>query len=189
MPATLLTAPAEEPLTLAEAKAFLRLDHDDDDTLVAALIASARLHVEALTRRALVTQTWRVTRDAWPANGRLALLPAPVRNIVSVTVAAAGGAVQAVPAESFDADFAAAPAVLAFAPGSLPAPGMRKAGIAVTFEAGYGAAADVPAPLRQAVRLIAAHYYENRGALPGNGAAPLPASLAPLVAPYRVLAL
>jgi uncharacterized phiE125 gp8 family phage protein len=64
MASIMLTGPAAEPLTLAEAKDFLRVTQDDDDSVVAALIASARILVEAQTRRALMTQQWRIVRDA-----------------------------------------------------------------------------------------------------------------------------
>src|SRR5215813_11576117 len=73
MSAILLTAPALEPVSLDEARAFLRVEHHDDDEVIAALIAGARLHVEAATRRALITQSWRLDFDAWPQDGRLAL--------------------------------------------------------------------------------------------------------------------
>ena len=63
MSAILLTAPAAEPLSVAEAKAFLRVEHDDDDAMIASLIAAARNHVEALTRCGLITQTWRIVLD------------------------------------------------------------------------------------------------------------------------------
>jgi hypothetical protein len=59
MSALLLTAPAVEPLSLTEAKAFLRVEHNDDDELIAALAAGSRIHVETQTRRALITQRWR----------------------------------------------------------------------------------------------------------------------------------
>lgn len=75
MPAILLTPPAAEPLSLAQAKAFLRVEHDDDDELIAALIAGSRLHIEAQTRRALMTQSWRLVRDAWPQDGLVEVLP------------------------------------------------------------------------------------------------------------------
>ena len=55
MPSILLSGPAAEPITLAAAKQFLRVEHGDDDDVIAALIAAARIHVEAATRRALVT--------------------------------------------------------------------------------------------------------------------------------------
>ena len=57
MSSILLTAPAAEPLTLDEARAFLRVEYHDDDAVIAALIAGARLHIEAQTRRALITQS------------------------------------------------------------------------------------------------------------------------------------
>jgi hypothetical protein len=50
---------------------FLRVEHDDDDAVISALIAAARSHIEALTRLMLLTQTWRRVGDAWPADGRL----------------------------------------------------------------------------------------------------------------------
>ncbi len=68
--AILLTGPAIEPLSLVEAKAFLRVATSDDDDVIAALIADARFHVEAQTRRALITQNWRMALDARPDDGR-----------------------------------------------------------------------------------------------------------------------
>ena len=56
---------------------------------------------------------------------------------------------------------------------------------------GYGdAAIDVPEPLRQAIRLLVAHWYENRGLIvPAASIAVLPATVAALIAPYRMLSL
>jgi uncharacterized phiE125 gp8 family phage protein len=71
MSAILLTAPAVEPVPLDEAKAYLRVEHSDDDDVIAALIAGSRIHVEAQTRRALITQSWRISADNWPEDGRL----------------------------------------------------------------------------------------------------------------------
>jgi uncharacterized phiE125 gp8 family phage protein len=53
MSSILLTARAVEPLSLAGAKAFLRVETSDDDDVIGALIAGSRIHVEAQTRRAL----------------------------------------------------------------------------------------------------------------------------------------
>ena len=72
-----------------------------------------------------------------------------------------------------------------------PQPGARSAGIEIDVEAGYGATASaVPEPLKQAIRQLVAHWYENRGAgPPDESALRMPASVAALIAPYRVLAL
>ena len=79
MSSQLLTAPAIEPLSLNEAKAYLRVETGDDDDVVGALIAGARIHVKAQTRRALITQSWRISADVWPDDGRLTVLPAPLQ--------------------------------------------------------------------------------------------------------------
>ena len=65
----LVSPPAEEPVSLADAKAFARIDTDAEDTLVATLIAAARLSVEVRTKRVLITQGWRCFRDHWPPVG------------------------------------------------------------------------------------------------------------------------
>jgi hypothetical protein len=86
MSGILLNGPALEPVSLAEAKAFLRVEHDDDDEVIAALIAGARIHVETQTRRALITQSWRLTRDAWPQTGRIAVRPGPLQSLEAARV-------------------------------------------------------------------------------------------------------
>ena len=189
MPSILLSAPLVEPVTLDEAKATLRVEHDDDDDVIAALIAGARVHVEAQTRRALITQSWRLSRDSWPEDGRLKVLPAPLQALTAARVYDEGGGTRDVDAQAFVLDLAAS--ILAFAPWALPMPGRSVAGIELDVTVGYGDdASDVPEPLRQAIRLLVAHWYENRG-LVANGAAsaPLPQTVAALLAPYRMLAL
>ncbi len=58
MALVLTTAPAAEPISLAEAKAHLRIDADDEDALLTALIAAARMFVERTLGVALITQSW-----------------------------------------------------------------------------------------------------------------------------------
>jgi len=67
MSLTIVTPPAEEPVTLTEAKNHLRVDLSDDDSLISALIVAAREHAEAITRRAFITQTLKLSLDAFPA--------------------------------------------------------------------------------------------------------------------------
>jgi uncharacterized phiE125 gp8 family phage protein len=190
MSSVLLTPPATEPVSLAEAKAYLRVVHDDDDPLITALIAIGRTHVEAGTRRALIAQTWRHSRETWPTAGRIALLPAPLQELAAARVYDAEGNAQTIDAESFVLDTISVPGVVSFPPWSVPTPGRATAGIEIDFVAGYGETADdVPAPLRLAIRLLVAHWYENRGMVASGGVAPLPASVAELIAPYRVLSL
>jgi uncharacterized phiE125 gp8 family phage protein len=191
MPNILLTAPAVEPLTLAEAKAFLRVAHDDDDAVVTALIAAARAHVETATRRALIAQTWRLVRDAWPTDGRVAVTPAPLIDVVAARLRDEHGAAHALDVDAFSFVAGAVPAVLRFAPWSLPAPGVAANGIEIDVTIGHGASATaVPAPLIQAVRLLVAHWYEHRGiVVNGQPGAPLPQTIRALLAPFRAVSL
>jgi uncharacterized phiE125 gp8 family phage protein len=169
----------------------LRVETADDDDVIAALIAGARVHVEAQTRRALITQIWRLVRDEWPDDGRIAVLPAPLRALTAARVYRLDGTTQSIDPSAFVADMAQAPAVLSFVSGALPAPERPVAGIELDIEVGYGdTAADVPANLRHAIRLLVAHWYENRGLIAAGGAtAVLPETVQALLAPYRVLSL
>lgn len=181
----LIAGPAEEPVTLAEARAHLRLDADGEDTLLGALVTAARTALEAETRRAFVTQSWRLLLDDWPAKPiRLPL--APVQSVTAVTVATMSGAMVPLDPAFYEVDAKGEPPRIAAKRGQAwPMPATRLAGIAVDFTAGYGAAAAVPAPLKQAVLLLAAHWFENREPL-GNGAE-LPLTVSALVARYRRL--
>jgi uncharacterized phiE125 gp8 family phage protein len=185
MPSILLTPPAAEPLALDETRAYLRVEHADDDELIAALVAGARIHIEAQTRRALIAQSWRLVLDAWPADGRIAVRPAPLQALTAVRVYDANGDAQAIDIQAFVPDTTAS--ALAFMPWALPAPGRLAAGIELDVTVGYGDALAVPEPLRQAVRLLVVHWYENRGV---TGPGPLmPAGVAALLAPYRMVSL
>jgi uncharacterized phiE125 gp8 family phage protein len=79
MSSLLLTGPAIEPLSLDEAKAFLRVEHSDDDQVISALIAGARTHVETQSQVALITQGWRIVLDCWPQHGRIVVRPGPLK--------------------------------------------------------------------------------------------------------------
>ena len=69
MPSKLVAGPAAEPVTLAEVKLDLRIDSNDDDVLMSARITAARLAAEYITRRALLTQSWMLVMDQFPAPG------------------------------------------------------------------------------------------------------------------------
>ncbi len=63
----ILQSPACEPVSLREAKDYLRVEVDKDDALVTKLIKSARLLVEEFTSRSLIAQTWRLQIPSAPA--------------------------------------------------------------------------------------------------------------------------
>jgi uncharacterized phiE125 gp8 family phage protein len=118
-------------------------------------------------------------------------LPVPLIEIAAIRVFDADGAPQPLDVDDFDVDTLSAPAVLAFACCAPRAPGKLAAGIEIDIAVGYGdEPEDVPAPLRQAVRMLVAHWYENRGVIAASGeVASMPASVSSLIAPFRVLSL
>lgn len=182
---TLLQGPAVEPLGLDEAKAHLRLDGEDEDTLVGSLIATARSHIETALGLALITQTWRWQADRWPNSGVVDLMTRPVQRIDQIAVRQTDGTRQVVDASDYDVDFVAARVVPQS--GARPKPGIRSGGIEIEFVAGFGdAVADVPEPIRHALRLLTAHWYEVRNPVHiGSMATRVPETVSELLMPYR----
>lgn len=72
----LLSGPAVEPLDLATAKVWARIDSTGFDAILPMMIAAARQHAEQETGSKLITQTWRQELDDWPSSlDRVALFP------------------------------------------------------------------------------------------------------------------
>lgn len=208
---TVDTEPSAEPVTVAEAKTHLRVDGSDDDTYIGALVTAARQHVEHVTSRALVTQTLALTLDHFPgtAHGILDLrmrpeelrgrghdwvirLPrSPLQSVSSITYIDDAGASQTLAASKYDVDTSSlvpriTPAYSEVWPTTRPIPNA----VTVTFVAGYGAAADVPAALKQAMLVLIGTMYEHRETVVA-GAAPekVPHTFDYLTGPYRVATL
>lgn len=77
-----IVRPILEPVSLAELKLHLRIDHSDEDELLKLILLTARESVENFTARALLTQTWDICLDSFP-NGDFIELP--YGNLQSVT--------------------------------------------------------------------------------------------------------
>ena len=180
--------PAVEPVTLGEAKAHLRIDGSEEDTLLQSLVQAARVHLELVLARAFITQGWTYLRDAWPVGRELVLPLAPVASVNSVAVIAADGTRATLDPAAYLLDGSGSTPRLVLAGATpLPRPGRAGNGIEIVLVAGHGSTgADVPAPLRHAILLLAAHWYENRQPVEiGLAGEPLPLAIAELIAPYR----
>lgn len=76
------TEPAAEPVSLSEAKLFLRIDDSSRDEEILSAIMGARQYIEKITNRALLAQTWRIDLAGFGAGATL--FPANVRSINGV---------------------------------------------------------------------------------------------------------
>lgn len=184
----LLSGPTVEPITLAEAKAHLRVDASGEDSLIQSLIMASRLHIEAALDLALITQSWRHQRDVWPPSRVLILPLRPIQSLTAVTLHDDDATSRTLNVGDFVLDGHANPARLVWrGNGAVPAAGIIANGIEIDIVAGYGdAATDVPQPIRQALLLLIAHWYENREPVEiGATATTIPASVSELLMPYR----
>ncbi len=191
------TSPAALPVSLAEAKAHLRVDHNTDDVLISSYIAAATEALDGrdgLLGRALVTQRWRLVLDAFPAGPIVLPLP-PLRSVVALTYNPLDGSSAVTMSPSAysvagigDADKATiSPAAGLRWPSTSASPGA----VSVSFEAGYGDADDVPAPIRAAILQHVGTLYESRESVlvsqfGAKGASVLPHAYSDLIAPYRL---
>ncbi len=186
MTITTITPPASEPVSLAEAKLFLRADHDAEDGLITMLIAAAREAVEAAIGRALITRRVRESLDIWvreAAQGAVLGL-GPVTNVAAVRLLADNGSQSVIDPERYRLDGARDRPRLVFASG-LPATLRQIGGIEIEYDCGYAEdAADLPVALRLAVLQIVASLYELR-----QGEGPMPETARALMRPFAPMRL
>ena len=197
-----VTDAATEPVTTAEAKAFLRVDSDAEDTLIDAIITAARQRVEDYTGRALISQTWKLVQPTWPdarpfrtnwhpevSASAIELERSPLISVESVKYYPESGAAQAtlVAATYYHVLTGPTPGLVVLkSDQSWPDVYDRPDAVEVNFTAGYASASAVPKTLRQAVLLLISEMYELRTTVNvGNITSDLP-TIKALLDSYRV---
>jgi uncharacterized phiE125 gp8 family phage protein len=205
----IVTEPSEEPVTLAEAKLHCRVDHDEDDTHISALITAARQTAERELGRTLVTTTYRVYFHEFPHGHNEIELPyaAPLQSVTSLTYTDDGGTTTTWTGSGSDL-MSGSPLSVVEAhvdiythPGRIVLPGdslswptdnLKSASpIAITYVAGYGAATAVPVWAKQLMLLRIGHWYEHReeivlGKSVAIDAKPLPGAYSAILALYNI---
>jgi len=183
-----VTPPEKEPVSVDEVKAQLRVDYADEDGLIEAYVRAARETFERLLWRAFVTQTLALTLDVWPDGGALRLPRPPLQAVNSVTYTDAAGAVHTLDAATYVVDTTSTPGRVVLRAGQAwPSAALAPAaGVRVEYVAGYGEPKDVPEAARQAIRLLAAHWFEHREAVSeAKSLEDIPMGVWYLVAPLR----
>ena len=187
MSLTLTGAPALEPISLAEAKAHLRVDSTAEDTFISSLITTSRLQVEAILGLALIQQSWTWRFDAWPPQG-VELPLRPIISVASVRTQNSDLSYITIAADNYILDPQGPPPRLVPVGVGFAKPGVAALGVEIQFVAGFGSAAiDVPPPLRQAILLLTAHWFENREpVIAGASVTTFPDAVIGLLEPYRM---
>jgi hypothetical protein len=204
---TLVTGPASEPVTLAEAKAWARIDDDADDSVVTHLITAARMAAEEYLRRSLLSQSYRLTIDLtgdalgnflgdgvydlpvtalYGGMPRVIELPkGPVQSITSVTTYDLSDTSSIFSSSNYHVDAPGERLVLNY--GTIWPSNLRPiAACDILYVTGYGTAAtSVPAPIRQGILIHIASLYEQRGQC--EDAMDLPPGAKQLYNQYRIM--
>jgi uncharacterized phiE125 gp8 family phage protein len=187
----LVTGPTTEPISLAAAKAHLRVDHDDEDEYIDALITAARTHVENHTQRALLSQTWDYYTDSF-SGSYLTIPKLPVQSVTSVKYRITDGTETTWSALSYlvetrgDWQARLQPVYGGSWPSFSPYPVNA---VVIRFVAGYASVAAIPAPIIHAIKLMLGHLYTNREAsvTASVGSQVMTLGITNLLAPYRVM--
>jgi len=181
----LSVAPTVEPVTAAELHLHMRTTPAEFPD-AAAYITDARSEIETRTGVAMLTQSWRLALDRWPAGGEswwdgtrdgsiaelysnaqrsIALPRWPLASVTSVKVYdEASNETSVTVADTFDVDPYSIPGRMTLKAGQTWPIGLRAANaIEIIFVAGYTSAANVPPPLKRAVKQLAAYNHSHRG--------------------------
>ncbi len=192
-----VTEPEVEPvLKSRKPKTTCKVDLDitEDDDLIDGLITTARLWIEDITGRALITQTRDLFLDSWPRSRFFELPGAPLQSVASITYTDEDGGSNTFAASSYIVD-----ATSKRRPGRIwldddddwPTDALEPgASIAIRYTCGYGSAgSDVPRPIRQALLLMVGLHYEHREEAAASRRLEIkriPFGVRALLAPYRI---
>ena len=157
--------PAVEPVTVSELKTYARIDSATFDTMLGGYITACRQAIEKHTGRTLISTTYELYLDEFPAyNGESVLPYPPVQSISSIYYnQESDGVLTLLAASKYQTD------LVSLYPRIIPAydedwPDTRDMmnAVKVTYVAGYGAAAaNVPAPIKECIKAVATDLFEH----------------------------
>jgi len=168
-------------VSLAEAREWLHIDHEDEDATITSLIAAAQGHIdgpETVYGRSVSRQTLRLDLPGFPRRVRLPY--GPVRAVTTVKYRDPAGVQETLP----EAGYVTAGTIL-LPTGSWPATAGRPDAVSVTYSTGYEDA-EVPQAFRLAMRMMVAEWFNNREEGTDAQRFEVPFSVRRLLDPYRV---
>lgn len=160
------SAPTSRPLELAELKDYLRLDDGNNDDLnLTGLLDGVISQVEGWMGRALIQRTLKIWLDAAPERPWITLPYCPVRSVTGVTYFGDDDVETDLPSTVWIADSVGEPARIALRKSQVWPVDLRTINaLAITYVAGYADAGSVPKGIKEAIKMLCAHYYEGKGA-------------------------
>jgi len=192
MALTLVTAPTVEPVTVADIKSHLRIDTTDEDTLIEDYITAAREYCERYQNRAYITQTWNLTLNDFPDGDEIEIPLPPLQSITSIKYYGTDDTEYTLSTDDYmvDTDSEVGRVVLKYAK-TWPSITLRPANaVVIQFVAGYGDAdTDVPERIKQAIKLLVGHLYENREATSIRSIVNVPFAVESLLMLDRIVAI
>jgi len=160
----LVTPPLAQPISLAEAKSQLRVEHNDDDTIISRLIGVAVAYVDATGAlgACMMTQTWGQWLGQNP--GTVTLLLGPVQSVSAVKYYDVNNALQTDTLSNYNILGTKTRTIVAPKNGfNWPTTFQRDDAIQIQYVCGYGGTSySVPQNVRHAMMMLVAHHYENR---------------------------
>jgi uncharacterized phiE125 gp8 family phage protein len=184
-----LSQESDPLVSVADIKPHCRIDHSDDDAYLTSLIAAAQAVIDGpygMVGKAIATQQWTLTQSLLTGKTRLPIPVLPFRDVVSLKYYDANNVQQTI---DLSADFVVfgnedfgyiEPLV------SWPAMYDRPDAIELVFHAGFGDVADCPQNLIHAVKMLVAHWYENRETVVDYSVNNLPMAVQELVNIHRI---
>jgi uncharacterized phiE125 gp8 family phage protein len=190
MSLTHIDPPATLPVSLEEMKNHSHIDGALEDARISDFLRTAMAKLDGrdgLLGRCLITQSWRLTLDGFPPE--IALPLPPCQAVLAVRYVNPAGMLQTLAPEAYQVfglgDTDPARIRSAFG-GSFPATRRSPESVIVEFRAGYGEAADVPEPLRTAIKMHAGHLHEHRESVAAGTFSEVPQGYHDLVGDYRI---
>ena len=183
--------PTVEPVTLADAKVWLKIEASEttDDTLITELVKEARDYIEHFTSRALLEQTWELTFDKFPSCKREIELPRPrLISVTDVVYIDTDEVSQTFAASKYFVDTKSEPGrIVLDDDDSWPGTDPRPEAVTITYKAGYGTVVgDLPRNIITLTNFLISHYYENREPYPNFKLEQLPDGLKSLLWKFRM---
>lgn len=196
----ILTPSTKTVINLAEMKAFLRVDSDDENAVIEGLIKAAIADFETKTGYIILSQVWALTLDVWPtkqgkdiwwdgvrqgaieqlATGYVSIEMRPFNAVTKVETIVDDGSF----VEMLSDDYYSMPNMTEgqlFANRvNFPSPARNQGGIKINFYVGHQTEAKVPFNIKNAVMQLVEHWYEKE---PKDK--PLPKAYLDCIAIYR----